>query len=1750
MGKRVLSMLLTLYMVVGLLPALSVEAEAAHENTHKNTGNYAVDIVEVAKTQIGYGEENGITKYGSWAGNARGAWCGFFVSWCANQANIPDDIVISSSTNPNRGNGALMHAWYSNKGCYYELNDITFSTIATGDIVLINNGTIYGHIGLVEYVDYTSKIVHTIEGNLGLQRNTSEEVDYYSVRRCERTSGGKVNNITGFIHPDYGSRHEHTYVNGVCSVEGCGEWDQRSLTGAVSCKGHVVVQSSGAVKRVGPYDKCDKKAVAGGEKLPVTGWVTNAVGNKWYVLSDGYYIYEKRVTYSPTELETSLRLNCQLRASGMEEGSSNALMGSYGSCYPLSFEVKVDGKIKYAVSSPGTSYQIAAGDGVNNAINFPSLTAGNHIIEVNVSDTSGAKRTYGPVTLTVRESVPKPSCRVNSISGGKCVYLDPPAGGTIHYTTDGSEPTVNSPIYDPSVGIRLLYNAAYTVIKAITVLDGKASAVTKQEVVVPVAQTPSFHVDYTAEGSRVTISGDSRSTIWYTIDGVTKQYIGPFTLTSAKTVSAYAEQSGCSNSETVSESVTVSAPAAPQISAPMSGTKLAQGHTATVQWAVISNAGSYTVKAYKDGVLFDTRTMSANSAAFPLEDAARYSFTVSARNAIGESGESSPVEIVSMPPCTVIYADYDGTELYRQIVDYGGSADAPSISPEREGYDFLGWGKTASNVTEDITINARYKIKTFTVTFTDYGGRKIGAAQRIDFGSPANPPSPDSFTAPSDAYSFVGWSISAASLNSRCDLSFIDSDMTVQAVFSWTQPELPVVIREMTAHRDDDQATGRYTISVTLENSNEQFTRGVLRVSLKTTDTSGATKLVDTASQTVALTAGSQNNQYTFSMIYKGVAATAEAVVVGYDYEGKSGPAFSAAKTVAVETVSEYRYGDYQLSEWTESDPRETETNWVYSDGNYYLNGVQIEVEEKTQYRYSDRQTVRSSSPNYPGYTYTGKQITSWTNWSDWSRTPVYASETRHVKTRDIPPVTQTQYHYERWRSDGFYGSDGRWIYQIGYHEGYFSGRYCYHYEEVTSSTKLSSSGFYDDRYGYMYNSGLYFNETPITVEVTPGYTEYQYQDAIYTYYFERWTDMSEWQDAYVAATDDRRVETRTVYNYKLKNKEVLEATSHDGEDASGTLWTFSNAENNANTEHFFSVPNALPDASVLDLSGKAATILVYKGKNTDPNESQVEYAGQFIIGTDNAFSVSFKTREEPNADTGDFIVALSVQGSGGLINIGLIPYERPSYRVEYTDDEGMVISTQTVREGSNAAAPAAPTKESYIFTHWSEPGTNIQSDTTITAHYVPKTYAVTFIDWVNGTASAFALEYGRDLAVLASELQPAAPGHRFLYWDRIEDGETSVSGNMVISAVYEAEQYTVNFYDSYGEGKSLVASRTVGYGETAELPEPPAYENRVFLGWDTLTSWWDVTADVDVYPITAYLETAAEPLSNLGSFAYGMNETLVLTADDGALIYYTTDGNDPIPGLNGQEYTSPITLNEDTVIRAVSVESGKNNSDVISVSFIYSEGHDYAPDSSDLIHVGTYTPIVSPGDSVTLQVEMEDNPGILSYLFYIECDRAAFYLNYDEETGYACLPGDASQGGSFLVAPYEDGWKVMWFGAEVLESSGNLFSITLSVNEEAMEGEYPITVAYSRSNTLDAFFESADLEVGGNINANMLLGDVNGDGYITTADVIRIARGVLDPNYLSESQKLAADVTDDGKITNADVIRLARYILGLVELR
>ena len=85
--------------------------------------------------------------------------------------------------------------------------------------------------------------------------------------------------------------------------------------------------------------------------------------------------------------------------------------------------------------------------------------------------------------------------------------------------------------------------------------------------------------------------------------------------------------------------------------------------------------------------------------------------------------------------------------------DYGTQIAAPA-DPTREGYTFIGWDKAipATMPAENLTITAKWKVNSYTITFDTAGGSEIAPITQ-DYGT--------AITAPADptreGYTFIGW---------------------------------------------------------------------------------------------------------------------------------------------------------------------------------------------------------------------------------------------------------------------------------------------------------------------------------------------------------------------------------------------------------------------------------------------------------------------------------------------------------------------------------------------------------------------------------------------------------------------------------------------------------------------------------------------------------------------------------------------------------------------------------------------------------------------------------------------------------------------------------------------------------------------------------------------------------------------------------------------------------------------------------
>ena len=900
--------------------------------------------------------------------------------------------------------------------------------------------------------------------------------------------------------------------------------------------------------------------------------------------------------------------------------------------------------------------------------------------------------------------------------------------------------------------------------------------------------------------------------------------------------------------------VSIPIPSTPAISS-ISSADIAKGKTVTVYWNGVSGADGYRV-AVRGPEYKDIDVGNVTSFTYRLDQAATYNFYVQSYNVSGSSSWSGYRSCTAHNPVTVNFVDWDDTELTKVTIDYGTSATAPA-SPSRKGYTFQGWNDSYYNVTTNKTIKATYKIITYTVNFFDREGTLIDS-QKVDYGHDATPPTD---THESSKYKFQGWN-STDYIDVYTDRA--DKNINIDGVYSWYNYELPAVCEITSATR---QFAG-YNAVFNIENNDIYPTTGRAVVALKTSEG----KLVEmTESTAFSIPAGRTKTGIEVFVKCNKPAAIMEVFMVsdyssgvpispsvsssiteGLMYEDSVVEPENEDGTLDIQTVTQYRYRD---KEKTTGNAKTMDGGWIW-DGTKNTNYV-----SETGYQDSVQTTYDND---------TGKKVLIG------QRTvPVYA-------TRRIIRY----YHYYRYQGGDHtycptaHYSDNYHYIEPGYYltpNGYSSCNSAYaRYSGYKCPVCPCQSYWFDGSYDQTYQSG--------------SKQQYNYATYKYTYNFYRWKEWSDWSDAEVSGTDNRQVETRTIYRYK--SNVVLP------EDNSGVERTISGTVDTA-------------------FAGKQITLYVYG--YTGASDYTNEYIGQSTVGNDGSYSFTFKLREEPTETTGDFTVAIGIEGTSNTTVIDTIEAPKPTYTVNFYDWYGNIIETQIVEEGDNAVLPEAPEKEGYDFIDWDKSVTNIREDTDICAHYEKQKFTVVFVDWENQLIEARNFNYGDDLKTPEFA---NIEGYTFKGWDAILNGTTTVTQNMIVAAKYEADEYNIDFYDWDG---NVVETQTVKYGESAIAADDLEAEGMNFTGWFNPEDYQNVTHDAAIFPSYYFDETTESPVANYETGEYDDNLRLTLsTSDENAVIYYYLNDDETTEAI----YTKPITIDKTCSVTYYATSFGKNDSE------------------------------------------------------------------------------------------------------------------------------------------------------------------------------------------------------------------------------
>ncbi len=164
-------------------------------------------------------------------------------------------------------------------------------------------------------------------------------------------------------------------------------------------------------------------------------------------------------------------------------------------------------------------------------------------------------------------------------------------------------------------------------------------------------------------------------------------------------------------------------------------------------------------------------------------------------------------------------------------------------------------------------------------------------------------------------------------------------------------------------------------------------------------------------------------------------------------------------------------------------------------------------------------------------------------------------------------------------------------------------------------------------------------------------------------------------------------------------------------------------------------------------------------------------------------------------------------------------------YTVTYVVD-GETYKTAELSFGAKITPEAAPEKEGYKFSGWSEmPETMPSKDVTVTGSFIANVYTITYV--VDGeTYKTAELSFGEKIT---PEAVPEKEGYKFSGWSEIP--ETMPSKDITVTGTFAANVYTITYVVDGATYKTAELS----FGEKITPEAVPEKEGYKFSGWSEM---------------------------------------------------------------------------------------------------------------------------------------------------------------------------------------------------------------------------------------------------------------------------------------------------------------------------
>jgi hypothetical protein len=190
-----------------------------------------------------------------------------------------------------------------------------------------------------------------------------------------------------------------------------------------------------------------------------------------------------------------------------------------------------------------------------------------------------------------------------------------------------------------------------------------------------------------------------------------------------------------------------------------------------------------------------------------------------------------------------------------------------------------------------------------------------------------------------------------------------------------------------------------------------------------------------------------------------------------------------------------------------------------------------------------------------------------------------------------------------------------------------------------------------------------------------------------------------------------------------------------------------------------------------------------------------------------------------------------------------------------------------------------------------------------------------------------------------------------------------------------------------------------------------------------------------------------------------------------------------------------------------------------------------------------------APGEEVTVEVRIGDNPGFTNFAIALDYDREHLTLKSinttDGNTPYLC-GSNVSINEVWDEEEKEYGFVVS-ASADAVKENGVLFTVTFEIAADFIgEAEVTPLVQYIRNNeAVFSIFEQIHAAVSTGIVTSVLVGDVNGDGIIEYNDVMLAYKAFVGEAELTQEQMAVVDTNRNGTIEEAEYQAVYQVYIG-----